>query len=77
MDTTKALGFIGHSPDIPIAPGWYYVVFETDGFPIRVYLRPGEPGRITWGWDEEDDPELIDSEDIKFMLFKKVPNARN
>lgn len=38
--------------------GWYLVQFpdDTDLYPL--FVRDAE-GVITWGWDEEDDPEIV------------------
>lgn len=70
----KALRLIGYSSDKPTENGWYHVIFEPSDMPRLVYLRVGEYG-LTWGYDMEDDPELISEENQ--ALFKKAAHGRN
>lgn len=76
MDTTKALRLIGYSSDSPTEKGWYHVIFEPGEMPKLVYLRVGTWG-MTWGYDMEDDPELINKKDARQMLFKKADHGRD
>lgn len=38
--------------------GWHWVQFPDETTPWFLYVRDIE-GVITWGWDEEDDPEIV------------------
>jgi len=60
----------GYSSTKPTADGWYHVTFEP-GYGSKVYLWVSEYG-ISWGYDQEDDSEMINSEEIESMLFKKA-----
>ena len=76
MVSIKELEIIGYSSTLPTESGWYYVVWDKNDANERLllhkaYLHVGEWG-VNWGWDEEDDPERINDEQIKSMLFKKA-----
>lgn len=80
MGTIKPLQLIGYTSDVPTEPGWYYVIWELRRFPSLIYIRPtviDGNKRITWGWDIEDDPELIDAEEVSAMMFKRSSHARH
>lgn len=48
-----------YSTQKPTESGWYDVIWEPGGVPMRVWITVGEHG-LTWGWTEYDDPESVD-----------------
>lgn len=69
----NALNLLGYTLEKPTEDGWYFVIFEPGDYPKRIYLHVTEYG-ISWGWDEEDDPEMIESSvsDLDLVLYKKA-----
>ena len=67
------LKLIGYTFDKPTEDGWYFVIFEPNDMPSRVYLHVSEYG-IAWGYNKEDDPEMIESATIfpDLVLYKKA-----
>jgi hypothetical protein len=59
------------SSEIPKKTGWYWVKWEPNDNPVKIYITfspksnypddddIGEEGFSTWGWDEHDDPESL------------------
>lgn len=63
---------MGFTTDKPTTDGWYFVIFEPKDYPKLVYLHMSKYG-ISWGYDEEDDPEMMESSDEpKMILYKKA-----
>lgn len=56
----------------PTTNGWYLVTWEQGEAPARVYVRVSDIG-LTWGWDEEDDPEWI--REPEHVVFEPVQST--